>query len=97
MKRNILLPALALTLAGALTACSNTASTVEPSAPAVAPSESPAVESPNAVTRGFDRAMDDIGDAVSGVDNAARRSNVINRGTGDSASAPGWESPSTTW
>ena len=92
MKRNILLTGLALALAAALTACSNTASTVDPTAPAVEPTESP-----NAVTRGFDRAMDDIGDAVSGVDDAARRSSVTNRGTGDSASAPGWESPSTTW
>ena len=97
MKRNFLLPFLALTLTVALTGCSNTASNVSPSpsAPAVAPSESPPARSlPDSVARGFDRAMDDIGDAVTGTDDMARNRTW---GTGGSASAPSAEQPPVNW
>lgn len=97
MKRNFLLPFLALALTVALTGCSNSASTVSPtpSAPAVAPSESPEARSlPDTVARGFDRAMDDIGDAVTGTEDMVRDRT---RGTGGSASAPSAEYPSTNW
>lgn len=100
MKRNFLLPFLALGLTVALTGCSNSASNVSPSpsAPAVAPSESPAARSlPDSVARGFDRAMDDIGDAASGMDDMAQNGTVRNWGAGGSASAPSAESPSSNW
>lgn len=97
MKRNVFLPVLALTLTAALAGCSNSASNVSPapSAPAVAPSESPAARSlPDSVARGVDRAMDDIGDAMTGTDNMARNRNW---GTGGSPSAPSAEQPPLNW
>lgn len=100
MKRNFLLPILALGLTAALAGCSNTASTVSPapSAPAVAPSESPAARSlPDSMARGIDRAMDDIGDAVTDMDGMVQNGTARNRGTGGSASAPTAESPAHRW
>lgn len=109
MKRNILLPCFALILTAVLAGCSNTASTVSPSpsAPAVAPSESPMPEnSSDPVARGFDRAMDDIGNTVDRIGDAAR--NGVSNGTNGTwnsgngggsnwaAGTPGGELQSTT-
>lgn len=100
MKRNFLLPFLALALTVALTGCSNSASNASPapSAPAVAPTESPAARSlPDSVARGIDRAADDIGDAVTGMDGMVQNGTVRNWGTGGSASAPSATQPDPNW
>lgn len=100
MKRNFLLPFLALALTVALTGCSNSASNVSPapSAPAVAPTESPETRSlPDTMARGIDRAADDIGDAITGMDDMVQNGTVRNWGTGGSSSAPSAEQPPVNW